>query len=191
LSYFVFLEFTSPGVRAVLTALRDALQSSRSTQPVHITVRGPYESLPDPELLQTLDAQLSGRGIRLRGGSYFQFGDRYAAVLRAESSVFRDIWWKRDFPEGTFGINPHLTVFETSDHAAARKVAKFLRSESIDIYTRGIALSVYTSKQDDLFRESIDPESLRPHPVGDIVNLRDGLIARARMLARQLASAGA
>jgi len=152
MTHFVFLEFLDPRVEGTLRALRDALQPwKKSSSPVHVTVRGPYRSEPDSENLRELGRSIRGQGVRILGAGQFSYEGKYSVFLRAESAVFRTIWWKPDFPTSLDDIQPHLTMFESSDRASALMAFNFLKASRISILTFSVQLSIYTTGQRDLF----------------------------------------
>lgn len=156
MAHFVFLEFSDPKVRDFLTSLRSSLAGRSIEKAIHVTVRGPYETYPDRQTLDSLKESLQGFGVTISGAGTFNTKNGYAVFLRVMSPVFSEIWWKPDFNIDEYGINPHVTVFETPIKTAASKVEKFLRSEKIQIFTLSFALTVYTSKQLELFDACID-----------------------------------
>lgn len=157
--YFVFLEFTDPKVREFLNNIRSALMGQPVLKPAHVTIRGPYDTYPEPDTLSALRENLQGYGVFIGGAGTFKTSTGYVVYLRVSSPVFPEIWWKPDFSIEKYGINPHITVFETESKNAATAVERFLRRERIDISTFNIALTIYASKQMELFGSDhdIDP----------------------------------
>lgn len=186
MAHFVFIEFTEPRLNLFLTQLREALQNEASSKPVHITVRGPYRAPPDPEFFRTLSQNLRGHGVCLRGAGTFETETGYVVFLRAEASVLKALWWKPDFPDSSHGVNPHVTLFETSSKAAAKEVEGFLRAEKIRIHTHGVELSLYQSKQSELFGTAMATRVPRARLTHDHWMVRPDLIPRARRLGARL-----
>lgn len=184
--YFVFLEFTDPKVRGFLNSLQESLSRDATQKAVHITVRGPYETPPELALLEQLSEALRGYGVVIGGVGTFKTKKGYAVYLRVQSKVFSDtdIWWKPDFKED--GINPHVTIFETTDQLAAMKVENFLRSERIEIFTLNFTLTVYTSKQLNLFETNVEPELGRRRSYLERWKVKSGIFQRAALLRDQL-----
>lgn len=116
-----------------------------------MTPRGPYRSEPDSENLRELGRSIRGQGVRILGAGQFSYEGKYSVFLRAESAVFRTIWWKPDFPTSLDDIQPHLTMFESSDRASALMAFNFLKASRISILTFSVQLSIYTTGQRDLF----------------------------------------
>jgi hypothetical protein len=188
--HFVFLEFLDPRVEGTLRALRDALQPwKKSLSPVHVTVRGPYRSEPDSENLRELGRSIRGQGVRIIGAGQFSNDGRHSVFLRAESAVFRTVWWKPDFPTSLDDIQPHLTMFESSDRTSALMALNFLKASRISILTFSVQLSVYTPGQGDLFgTRPVDPV---PPNVGirrDIVAIDPEVLPAATDLGHRLAA---
>lgn len=186
--YFVFLEFLEPRVEATLRALRDALQPWKlSKSPIHVTVRGPYRAEPDSELLSELATRITGQGVRILGAGYFSHGKTFSVFLRAESAVFKDLWWKPDFQTPMLDIQPHVTLFESDDRDSAMLALNFLRASRISILTTSVQLSVYSTTQPDLF--GTRPVGLVPPNANlrrDIVAIDDDVISRAHELGMQI-----
>lgn len=187
--HFVFLEFLDPRVEGTLRALRDALRPwKKSSSPVHITVRGPYRSEPDPENLRELGQSIRGQGVRILGAGQFLNEGRYSVFLRAESAVFRTIWWKPDFPTPIDDIQPHLTMFESSDRTSALMAFNFLKASRISILAFSVQLSVYTTGQSDLFgTRPVDPVPRKSGTRQDIVAIDPEILPAARDLGERLA----
>lgn len=156
--YFVFLEFKDPKVREFLSSLRSSLMGRPVRKPVHVTIRGPYDTYPEPDTLSTLRENLQGYGVIIGGAGTFETRSGYVVYLRVLSPMFQEIWWKPDFSIEKHGINPHITIFETLSKSSATSVERFLRAERIEISTFSIALTIYASKQMELFGSDIETD---------------------------------
>lgn len=187
--HFVFMEFSDERVATALSELRDALQPWRKSQsPVHITVRGPYINLPDPQMLRDLSDGIKGDGVRIIGAGFFLNRKTYSVFLRAESAVFRRLWWKPDFPSGEQHIHPHLTMFETEDRESALTALNFLKASRISILTHSVQLSTHTTGQRDLFgTRVIVPALSRDGTARDIVAIDEEVMPAAKEVGRRLA----
>lgn len=186
--YFVFLEFLEPRVEGTLRQLRDALRPwKQSKSPVHVTVRGPYRTEPDFEHLRALASGIKGQGVRILGAGYFSHGRQFSVFLRAESAVFRELWWKPDFPTRIDEIQPHVTVFESEDRQSALMALNFLKAARISILATSVQLSVYSSTQSDLFgTRFVDDTPPNSAIRRDIVAIDEDVLPRARELGIQL-----
>lgn len=186
--YFVFLEFLEPRVEGTLRELRDALQPwKRTKSPIHVTVRGPYKAEPNLEYLRELADGIRGHGVRIIGAGYFAHSKTFSVFLRAESAVFKNLWWKPDYPKPIDEIEPHVTLFESPDRQEAMLVVNFLKASRLSILTTSVQLSVYSSAQSDLFGTS--PVVDAPPNAGlrrDIVAIDDSVLPRARELGEQM-----
>lgn len=180
---FIFLEFIDPKLTTFLMKLRTALGGSESNSPAHVTIRGPYKETPGEKLISNLQEQLMGFGVIVGGAGTFSTKEGYVVYLRAQSPVFDELWWKRDYPKESYGINPHITVFKTKNQAAANAVEKFLRSERIEIFTFALVVSVYISKQKDLFAgDSTHYFAGAKRPLTIKWAVKRGILERARKL---------
>lgn len=186
--YFVFVEFTDPKVRQFMDELREALSGHISTDAPHITVRGPYTTRPDTSLLEEWKENLSGQGIMLVDPGVFKTPKGYAVFLHAKSKIFDNIWWKPDYKGPKSSRKPHLTIFETKSSYSAGLVRNFLETENISIFTLGVDLTVYTSRQHELLGynfESVNQTYARSQP--ERIIFREGIIDRARKLYAHIA----
>jgi len=179
---FVFLEFTNPKVRTFLTELRTTLEGIDRGASVHITVRGPYDDLPDRDTLEQLDEQLRGHGVVIGGAGTFKTRKGFSVYLKAQSPILNEIWWKPEFPAGEFGVSPHITVYETKNGQGAKAVEAFLRSERVEIFTFGIQLAVHTAKQQNLFEQTLEPDLQKKLSEWERWHVRPGILQRARRL---------
>ncbi|MBU1224121.1 MAG: hypothetical protein KKA22_01200 [Gammaproteobacteria bacterium] len=153
MAYFVFAEFGNPPVIDFLSQLRNILQGKPVTSPIHVTLRGPYNEPPPPQMLETYAERLCGYGVRIGSHGCFKTPNGYAVFLRAECSVFRELWDKPDYKTSLALIQPHITLFESDNRETALLVRDFLRRENLLIHTYNIYLSVYQSRamQGDFF----------------------------------------
>lgn len=104
--------------------------------------------------------------------------------------MFPEIWWKPDFSIEKYGINPHITVFETEEKSIALQVERFLRAERIEISTFSIALTIYAQKQMELFGtdHNIDPMLEKKRASFGKWGVRRGILQRASMLHTKFSS---
>lgn len=171
--------------------LRSALSVEKKQSPVHVTLRGPY-SLPLPEMeLQDLAEQMQGYGVKIHDHGYFYSPAGFSVFLRAECTVFRDLWDKPDFKVPKSRIQPHVTIFESHSRAAAQAVRDFLKAERIHIHTYDLYLSMYASKP--VQKELFDLPTARPTGARinrDIWRVDDDVIDRAKTLGERLAKLG-
>ena len=155
---------------------------------MHVTVRGPYQSEPNLDTIRELGSSICGQGVRIIGAGYFVKEKNYSVFLRAESAVFRDIWWKPDFPTPLDKIQPHVTMFETEDKTSALMAFNFLKASRISILTFSVQLSIFTSGQGDLFGtrpvDTLQPGRRLRH---DIVAVDPEVLPAARDLGARLA----
>lgn len=178
MAYFVFLEFTNPKLRELLGGLRYALTNKTSTSSTHVTVRGPYDESPDLSTLESVKETIRGYGVAISGTGIFKTPKGYAVYLEVKSPVFSEIWWKPDFKNQK--IIPHITIFESASENTAKAVRKFLQQERIEIFTLAITLTIYQSKQLELFEETLSDIDLSNRAKFEKWNIKRGLIDRAK-----------
>jgi|EndMetStandDraft_4_1072995.scaffolds.fasta_scaffold33195_2 hypothetical protein len=189
MSYFVFVEFGSAQVIDFLSRLRNALQGESVSSPVHVTLRGPYKEAPKREQLEDYAERLRGYGVKIGDHGYFSTPNGFSVFLRAECSVFRELWDKPDYQVPLESIQPHITLFESADRQAAQSVRDFLRQERLLIHTYSIYLSVYKSKatQADFFeRPTVSPSGKAINR--DIWRIPEGILDRAAALGTRIAT---
>lgn len=176
-------------MREFLRQLRDALSPEPKVSPIHVTLRGPYEEPPPIEELQAYADRLRGYGVKIHDHGYFANAEGFSVFLRAECSVFRELWDKPDFKIPRALIQPHITVFESNDRASAQSVKDFLKREDIHIHTYDLSLSVYQARspQSDMFgMPPVLSSGLRLNH--DIWRIPEGVLDRAKSLGSELAS---
>jgi len=187
--YFVFLEFTDPKVREFLHSLRESLTGKADTKTAHITIRGPYENSPDPSQMEELSEEMRGHGVVIGGAGTFETSSGFAVYLKVQSPTFSKVWWKPDYSIEQFGLNPHVTIFETKNSSNAQAVEKFLRKERIEIFTFNTVLTVNMSKQANLFETNIDPELKKEREkIFGKWSVKPGILQRAAALREDLES---
>ena len=185
--FFVYLEFTDPKVREFLYSLRESINGVQDTKPIHITVRGPYDKQPDVESLSELNEEIRGYGVLIGGVGIFDIPSGFVVYLKVQSPQFNKIWWKPDYKIEEYGINPHITIYETSNKEAAQIVEKFIRAERIEIFTFSSILTVNMSKQNNLFETNINSilQGKRTRSI-ERWSVRPGIIQRAKEVREKL-----
>jgi hypothetical protein len=180
--YFVFIEFSDQEVRDFLARLKTALGGARFEDTPHITVRGPYTSPPDPQVIEQLGEKLHGNGVLVAEVGVFSTPKGHAVFLHAKSKLFEGIWWKPDYSGPAHRRIPHVTLYETPSRDRANTVRDFLRSECVEIVTYGVELTVYTSKQQTLLAPDEVPVLARRKLPPERISFREGLFDRAKKL---------
>ena len=194
MSYFVFVEPTNKRANDLLSDLRRAFVNQDKEKPNHITIRGPYKDPPKAKELETWKGILKGHGISINGHGYFANKGFYSVFIRAECSAFNDVWDKPDFQSKTKPIQPHITLYETTDLDAARKVDDFLKKQNIKIYTHDFDLRVYAAKQEEMFIDALPKLSTTSdRPIRRRTRLSvpyaDDVVVKARTLGYSIAFA--
>ncbi|MFO1296934.1 MAG: hypothetical protein U1F25_10970 [Rubrivivax sp.] len=147
--YFVFAEFGNEEVLGFLRKLRNAF-ASEVLSPIHVTLRGPYTEPPSLNDLEAMAARLPGYGVKIQGAGAFSTPKGFAVFLRAECTVFPQLWDKPDYKVPLARIEPHITMFESDDRVAAIQVRDFLKKQDILIHTYSVHLSLYESRSQQL-----------------------------------------
>jgi hypothetical protein len=150
MGWLLLLEIYDPPVVEIVTQLRRALSKKSFKPNVHVTVRGPVEEAPD-----TVDMKdvVVGESIFLAGVGVFHNVDASYVYLTANGRVIDQLWSKRDYPKSEFGVNAHVTLFETSSKESADKVCRFLKFERLEFHCRDLKLRWHKLGQQDLFSD--------------------------------------
>lgn len=181
--YFVFVEFIDPKVRYFLNELRNTFCENPKNDAPHITVRGPYSSRPDSTSLEKWKSGLIGNGVYLIDSGIFKTPKGYAVFLHAKSKIFDDIWYKPDYNGPKSERKPHVTIFESKNLHSAEMVQNFLNSEKISIFTYGVDLTVYTTKQHELLGYNANIINLSYSPTTqERILFKEGVFERGRKL---------
>jgi hypothetical protein len=190
--HFIFVEFSDPVVRNFLDRLRFAFALEAPKDSPHITVRGPYANRPDAEYIERWRQEIRGHGIFLIDAGVFKTPKGYAVFFHAKSRVFDEIWYKPDYPSPKNKRTPHLTLYETKEKWKADLVLQFLATEEISVFTLGVDLTVYTSKQYSLIG-SEDSHFLRQYTPArqERIFHKPGMLDRATNLGHLLKGEGA
>lgn len=149
--YFLFLEFRDKEICALLHGLRSIFNGRPSKSNIHITVRGPYvEPLKDADVRPHIDV-IKNDVITIGGVGEFDNPDEHVVFLKIRSQNLANIWWKRDYPTGEFGFNPHISLYSGRDKELAGRIKEFLVQENIQLQARSFELTPYVSNQYCLF----------------------------------------
>lgn len=190
MSYFVFAEFGNEEVLDFLRRMRTALAGDSISSPIHVTLRGPYENPPSMAELEDLAAVLPGYGVKISSHGYFSTPKGFSVFLRAECSVFRQIWDKPDYRVPLARIEPHITIYESASRARARQVLDFLKREKLLIHTYNLYLSIYESKARQIDMFGLPDAIPKSKPLSrDLWRIPNGILKRARDLGVQLSQA--
>jgi hypothetical protein len=149
-STFLLLEITDPEVNALLWQMRRivaGVSGKQSRTAVHLTVRGPYTSEPDPDVLTRAKAQMAGDVLRIYGAGRFSNPDGEVVFLHVHSPHLHDVWWKPSFSE----FNPHISIYKGTDKALADVVELFLAEAGLDLLCAEYRLVWHRSGQRNLF----------------------------------------
>jgi 2'-5' RNA ligase len=174
---FVFLEVADPEINYLVHAIRETADHRPARSNVHITIRGPYSRVVGPDKLRRYEHLLLTAPLVLDGVGSFSVGDRTVVYLKVQHPRLRQLWWKPDFPVSKFGFNPHITMYEGTDHERARLFLEFLKREQLKLLTWNFKVTPYVSDHADLFPK---PEAGRQRFL-QLVNSR---MVRADILAR-------
>ena len=158
--HFVLLELLDPTVNAFLWRVREMLGRKPSRSPIHVTIRGPYEE-PKTDVLESVARALRQDVFRIAGVGRFTNGDDQVVFFRVDSPHLRSVWWKRDYPIERFGFEPHITLYRGRDSKFAALIARFLKSENIELLCAEHRLVWHDPEQPNLL-------SIRVPSTGDL-----------------------
>lgn len=154
----------------LLEKLRDVFFGRKVDKRLHVTIRGPFTTYPDHESLASVKSSADENRLLISGVGCFVSEKVSVVYLRVQGKWLRQIWLKPDFPVSKFGFNPHITMYEGSDHDRAKKVLKFLRLNNVELIVEDFGLAITTLRQKTLFDEAETPESKNP-VVGQLSSL--------------------
>ena len=180
--YFVILEILDPDINALLIGLRHAFDCSERALDVHITLRGPYYSrIPKADLFR-FEKIVCQDPITIQGIDVFQNETENIVYIGAHSDSLKQVWWKRDFPFKDFGFHPHISLHKTPDLTFAKTISDFLRKENIKLTCNDFRLTIYTSKQQNLFPADSHPQGKCFQRLSDLGLVHSDILHRATEL---------
>ena len=187
MAWFLLLEIFDPPVVDLITQLRKALYGRAFKPNVHITVRGPVIDAPESSDFRE---SVAGETIFLSGVGVFHNVEGSYVYLKAMGPIIDTLLAKKDYPKAEFGINAHVTLYETKHREAADRVFRLLKHERVEFFCRELRLRWQQIGQKDLFSdEAYQQLSVgRPDYRFDIGTPRfdPTLLSRAALLAAAL-----
>ena len=78
--------------------------------------------------------------------------------MKVKNEKLKKIWKKQDYPISKYGINPHITLCETTNKKYADELIKYLNKENINLLCHKYRFTQYVSKQNELFNDPIRNE---------------------------------
>jgi len=78
--------------------------------------------------------------------------------LKVKNEKLKKILKKQDYPISKYGINPHITLCETTNKKYADELIKYLNKENINLLCHKYRFTQYVSKQNELFNDPIRNE---------------------------------
>jgi len=152
-NHFLFLELQDREICTLLHGLRNLFDGKPSKSNIHITVRGPYvEPLIDKDVKPFQDI-VKNDLITISGVGIFNNDDCYVVYLEINSEHLHEIWWKRDYPIGVYGFNPHISLYRGTNKQLAYRIKDFLTAEHLLLQTKLFELTPYVSSQYCLFSD--------------------------------------
>lgn len=189
MNWFLLLEVFDPPVVEIVTQLRQALSGKGWKPNVHITVRGPVSERPSQEDFESseIGSSLKAESIVLSGIGVFHNPEGSYVYMKAHGKIIEKLWSKRDFPKSEFGVNAHVTLYETKSAESADRVHRLLKHERLEFFCRELRLRWHQNGQKDLFGNEAYEEARagRPDYRYDIgaPKIPSTLISRASVLA--------
>jgi len=123
--HFLFLEIEDPDFNAFYDDLSWILTGTRPIKPPHLTVRGPYKNPIPRDEVERYRQHMQYAVLKIAGLGTFSNPDEEVVFLSVDSPQLREIWWKPDYPIGSSGFNPHISIYRGPDSALAYKLAHF------------------------------------------------------------------
>jgi hypothetical protein len=151
---FLFVEIHDEPVVRLINDLRTIFNGGKKkNSAVHITIRGPYISIPDPIEIDGYWEIIKEEGVLISGVSNFNNNGKHIVYLKVQSKAIRGLWWKPDYPISKYGFNPHITLYEGSDKSIATTITSFIKKERLLFLCRNLSLRIYDPLQMDLFSD--------------------------------------
>lgn len=144
---FLLLEITDPEVNALLWRMRELISGRRTRTAVHLTLRGPYTSDVEPEVLERSRKAMAGDVLKIYGVGRFSNPDGEVVFMRVDSPHLQEVWWKPSFP----GFQPHISIYRGSDKRLAEAIEAFLSEEKLEIMCAEYRLVWHRTGQRSLF----------------------------------------
>lgn len=158
---FVFLEITDRNLNFLFEAMAQSIYGKRSTQPTHLTIRGPYAGRVPQGAVQYCRELLAHDVLRIADVGRFNNADEDVVFLRVDSPNLRNVWWKPDYPIAKFGFNPHVSIYRGRDRALALALERFLLHEKLELFCAEFRIVSAVTKQQEMLVPQV-PISLFP-----------------------------
>jgi hypothetical protein len=146
-----------PTVNAFLWSVRDILAGSRRKRqsPVHLTIRGPYDSDESKhDVIEYVRGKLCGDILQIAGVGTFSNPREHVVYFRVNSPNLRSVWWKPSYPIERYGFQPHVSVYRGPDGLLAKRAGAFLDQQQIVLNCAEYRVVWYESHQPNLFAAS-------------------------------------
>lgn len=167
--YFLLLELTDPAVTAFFWSVRSILSGSRVLSPIHVTLRGPYESEDSKhDALEAARKQLLGDVLQIGDVGRFSNRNEEVVYFKVNSPNLQAASWKRDYPVARYGFEPHISVYRGEDSEFADAAAQFLASRNIQVNCAEYRIVWHETTQPNLFAP-------REPAVGEMISLQESM----------------
>ena len=149
--YFLFIELLDPEINALIHGLRSAFGYAERNDNIHVTVRGPYDSVIDQEHIDKISNTLGDEPLLIQSAGVFSNKNESTVYIKISNERLKKIWWKPDYPIKKYGFNPHISLYRGKNHYLAECAYNFLKEENINVLCRDYILTPYVQKQIDMF----------------------------------------
>jgi hypothetical protein len=178
---FLFLELLDPEVNFLILQIKEILTGRRFLPPIHLTLRGPYEGQMPGGALERYRDIMRYDVIRIAGVGKFRNPEEEVLYLSVDSTHMRDVWWKPDFPIGTYGFEPHLSLYRGEDRGLVDLAAAFLSQQHIDLLCAEHRLVAARTRQYELLTEYSNQTQTLTRLI-EAGRIREGLLDDLRAL---------
>lgn len=152
---FIFLEIVDREINHLLATMTEILTGIRTTEPAHLTVRGPYQHDPSEGTIRRLREQMRHDVLRIGGVGRFENPGEQVVFLRVDSPNLRRIWYKPDYPIGSYGFTPHISIYRGPDDCLAGLLEEFLVREDLVLHCAEFRLVQRLTRQGVLFTDEV------------------------------------
>lgn len=177
---FVFLELADRDLNFLFRGIYLAIAGALDNRPAHLTLRGPYAGAVPPGTVQRCREQMKNEVLTIGGVGRFENRSEHVVYLAVRSPRLRSVWWKPDYPIGTYGFNPHLTLYRGTSTALATAVERFFLHEDLKAHCAEYRIVSVLTKQEEMLMPRV-PVTLYPFHEHIDGKIRPNLLSRLEM----------
>ncbi len=133
----ITLDITDAEAVSFLYMLRRIFTGKYSALPPHVTLRGPYATMPSKKTRENVKEAARQLGdVRIADAGIFENNGTYVVYMNVYKQKIKDLTWKRDYPKKEYDSKPHITIYDGKDPNKARAIYTYLLFKSIEFNVR-------------------------------------------------------